>query len=181
MLVGAVTIGGSCAADAVGQQPRCRIDSLSQRQIVAFGKGIQESVHGPVPPFERGVILCDLPLLVEAVPCVYLNGHAQILQCGEGEYESGQYIGIIQGDWAIKHSPSRSRSDVLAGREVQDLVRRGVSKQGKFFRIGGNVGEQAKEVLGVEFSAIEGAGDVDTALDIVGEEGGIDGFGLCVR
>ena len=38
--------------------------------------------------------------------------------------------------------------------------------------------EQTKEVFGIQLTTVERARDIDTALNIFGQEGGINGLGL---
>ena len=70
--------------------------------------------------------------------------------------------------------PSRRRGDVLAGSEVRYFIGCGVAKESELVFIGGNVGEETEQVFGVELSAIEGARNVDAALDILGKDGRIN-------
>ena len=61
---------------------------------------------------------------------------------------------------------------------MSNLVRCGEAKKGKFILIGSNVGEKSKEILGVELPANKSTGNVDTAFNILGENGGIYILGL---
>ena len=61
---------------------------------------------------------------------------------------------------------------------MRDLIRLGYAQQGELVWCCGYVREQAEEVFRIQLLPCKCARDVDAALDIGSEEGGVDGFGL---
>lgn len=76
--------------------------------------------------------------------------------------------------------PDRRRDDILTGGEVRDFVGSGIAEERELVLIGSDVGEEAEKIFSVELAAEERACDVDAALNILGEDGGIDRLGLCM-
>ena len=77
--------------------------------------------------------------------------------------------------------PSRRRGDVLAGCKVSDLIGSWYAEQREGVRVGARgyqVGKEAEQVLSVQFTAVEGACDIDTALHIISQERRVDRFCL---
>ncbi len=60
-----------------------------------------------------------------------------------------------------------------------DLIRGRIAHQCEGIRRRGQIGEEAKEVFGIQLGPGEGPGDIHTALHIVGEDGRVDG--LCLQ
>ena len=59
---------------------------------------------------------------------------------------------------------------------MHDLIRSRISKEGeRIFPVGrgGEVRKQPEQILSIEFRARKGAGDVDAALDVGREDGGV--------
>ena len=61
---------------------------------------------------------------------------------------------------------------------MSDLVLDRVAQEGELLQVRCDVGEQAKDVFCVQLATGKGASDIDAALDIVREDGRVDGFGL---
>lgn len=68
--------------------------------------------------------------------------------------------------------------DVLVRGEVGQCVVNWVTNNGELLGVCGDVGEQTKDVFGVEFAADKVTGCVDTAEYVFGEDGGVDFGGL---
>ncbi len=59
-----------------------------------------------------------------------------------------------------------------------DFIRFGVAKKSEFIFVGSDIGKKSEYVLRVEFSANESTCDVDTTLNVLGENCRIDFLGL---
>ena len=91
---------------------------------------------------------------------------------------NGRAVGEEEGGKSI---PGRSRSYVLTGGEMGNFVCSWNTEQRERSGVVGGirqVGKEAEQVFRVQFTAGEGARDVDTTLDIFGQERGVDSFCL---
>ena len=88
----------------------------------------------------------------------------------------------VGGEGGEKSIPGRSRSYVLTGGEMGNFVcsRNAEQRESSGVVVGGigQVGKEAEQVFRVQFTAVEGARDVDATLNIFGQERGVDSFCL---
>ena len=59
-----------------------------------------------------------------------------------------------------------------------DFIVHRISQEGELLRIGCDVGKESKQVLCVQFATIEGACDIDSTLNVVGENRRVDCLSL---